>query len=200
MTRIDIAVKYPGRVVDLTFHEGDTVQTGTILARQDDAEIQAQIAGAEAQRQRALSTVIRAEAERDVRRNTQALARLEWTHTNVMHGKDLVSHVELERRKIALDAATAGVAAATEAVAEARTAVAEANAQIARLTVILGEATIRAPTGGRIEYRIVEKDAVLPSGGRIASLLETDDVYITVFFLSKVAGKLKIGDEARVHS
>ena len=25
MTRIDIAVKYPGRVVDLTFHEGDTV-------------------------------------------------------------------------------------------------------------------------------------------------------------------------------
>jgi len=198
MTRIDIAVKYPGRVVDLMFHEGDSVQAGVTLARQDDAEIQAQIGGAEAQRQHALNTIIRLEAEREVRRNTQALARLEWTNAKILRSKDLVSQVELERRRIALAAETAGVAAATEAIAEAQPAITEAEAQIARLTVILGEATIRAPATGRIEYRIVEKDAVLPAGGRIASLLETDDVYITVFFLSKVAGKLTIGDEARV--
>ncbi|AZG78424.1 biotin/lipoyl-binding protein [Methylocystis rosea] len=67
MTRIDIAVKYPGRIIDLPIHEGDSVRAGMILARQDTAEVQTQILGAEAQRQRALSAIARAEAELDVR-------------------------------------------------------------------------------------------------------------------------------------
>lgn len=198
MTRIDIAVKYPGRVIDLPIREGDEVQAGMILARQDEAEIRAQIVGAEAQRQRALSAIARAEAELDGRRNGEQLARLEWSQAASMHGKALVSQVELERRRIALGVETASMAAAASAVNEARNALSEADAQIARLKVTLGEATIRAPASGRIEYRIVEKDAVLPAGGRIASLLETDDVYMTVFLPSAIAGKVKIGDEARV--
>jgi HlyD family secretion protein len=198
MTRIDIAVKYPGRVVDLFFHEGDTVRRGTILAQQDPSEIHTQIAAAEAQRQRALSGIARAESELEARKNAQRLAHLEWSHTVTMRGKELVSGVELERRRIALAAEDAAVEATANALNEARTTLPEADAQIARLKVILGEATIRAPADGRIEYRIVEKDAVLPAGGRIASLLQPDDVYITVFFASAVAGKLKIGDEARI--
>jgi HlyD family secretion protein len=198
MTRIDIAVKYPGRLIDLPIHEGDLVQAGMILARQDAAELQAQIVGAEAQRQRALSAIARAEDELDVRRNRQRLAKLEWDQAASMRGKALVSQVELERRRISLDGETAGMAVATQAVNEARAALSEAEAQIARLKVILGEATIRAPVSGRIEYRIVEKDAVLPSGGRIASLLESDDVYMTVFLPSQVAGKLRVGGEARI--
>ncbi|WP_400771137.1 HlyD family secretion protein [Methylosinus sporium] len=198
MTRIDIAVKYAGRIIDLPIREGDVVRPGAVLARQDAAEIKAQIAGAEAQRQRAVSAIGRAEAELDVRRNNLRLAGLEMTETATMRGKALVSQVELDRRRIAKDAETAGAAAAEAAVKEARNALSEAEAQIARLKAILDETTIRAPVNGRIEYRIVEKDAVLPSGGRIASLLETDDVYMTVFFPMAVAGRLTIGDEARV--
>jgi HlyD family secretion protein len=198
MTRIDIAVKYPGRIVDLIFHEGDVVQPGMILARQDDAEIQAQIVGAKAQRRRAIGAIERVQAELEARRSSQRLARLEWTRTTVMRAKDLVSDVELDRRRIALEAETAGVAAATGALNEALTALPEADAQIARLKVILAETTIHAPAAGRIEYRIVENSAVLPAGGRIASLLESDDVYMTVFFPSAVSGKLKIDDEARI--
>ncbi|WP_018268409.1 HlyD family secretion protein [Methylosinus sp. LW4] len=198
MTRIDIAVKYAGRIIDLPIREGDVVRPGAVLARQDAAEIKAQIAGAEAQRQRAISAIGRAEAELDVRRNNLRLAGLEMTETATMRGKALVSQVELDRRRIAKDAETAGAAAAEAAVKEARNALSEVEAQIARLKAILDETTIRAPVNGRIEYRIVEKDAVLPSGGRIASLLETDDVYMTVFFPMAVAGRLTIGDEARV--
>ena len=198
MTRIDIAVKYAGRIVELPTREGDFVRPGTVLAQQDTAEIKTQIAGAEAQRQRALSAIGRAEAELEVRHNNLRLAGLEMTETAAMRGKALVSQVELDRRRIAKDAETAGAAAAAAAVKEARNALSETEAQIARLKVILDEATIRAPVNGRIEYRIVEKDAVLPSGGRIASLLQTDDVYMTVFFPMAVAGRLTIRDEARI--
>ena len=112
MTRIDIAVKYPRRLVDLSIHEGDDVQAGMILAQQDEAEIQAQIAGAEAPRQRAFSAIARADAELVVRPNGQQLARLEWSQAASMHGKALVSQVELQRRRIALEVKTASTAAA----------------------------------------------------------------------------------------
>ena len=39
---------------------------------------------------------------------------------------------------------------------------------------------------------------LLPAGGRVALLLETDDVYMTVFLPDKVIGKIKIGDEAQI--
>ena len=198
MTRIDVAVKYAGRVIDLLFREGDAVQQGAILARQDQAETKAQIAGAEAQRQRAMSAIGKAEADVAVHRKNQGLAQLEWDQAVMMRGKSLVSQVELDRRRLALEAETAGVAAAAEAAKEARDALGEADAQLARLKVILGEETIHAPVNGRIEYKIVEKDAVLPAGGRVALLLETDDVYMTVFLPDKVVGKIKMGDDARV--
>ena len=198
MTRIDVAVKYAGRVIDLMFREGDTVQQGKVLARQDEAETKAQIAGAEAERQRAISAIAKAEADVAVHKKNQGLAQLEWDQAVAMRGKSLVSQVELDRRRLQLEGETAGVAAAMEAAKEARDALGGADAQLARLKVILGEETIHAPVNGRIEYKIIEKDAVLPSGGRIALLLETDDVYMTVFLPDKVLGNLKMGDDARI--
>ena len=69
--------------------------------------------------------------------------------------------VEVDRRRLALEAETAGVAAAMAAAKEARDALGEADAGIARLSVVLGEQTIHAPVNGQIEYKIIEKDAVI---------------------------------------
>jgi multidrug efflux pump subunit AcrA (membrane-fusion protein) len=51
MTRTDIAVKYPGRLVSLLVHEGDVVQAGQVIAQQDDADALAQLDGARAARE-----------------------------------------------------------------------------------------------------------------------------------------------------
>jgi len=39
---------------------------------------------------------------------------------------------------------------------------------------------------------------VLPPGGKIATVIDLSDVYTTVFLPAPVAGRLKIGDDARV--
>jgi HlyD family secretion protein len=57
---------------------------------------------------------------------------------------------------------------------------------------------LRAPVAGRIEYRVVEPGSVIPSGGRVATLLNTAEVHMTLFLPTDVAGKLKLGDEARI--
>jgi len=62
----------------------------------------------------------------------------------------------------------------------------------------MSDMVLRAPVSGRIEYRVVEPGSVIPSGGRVATLLNTADVHMTVFLPTSVAGRLKLGDEARI--
>jgi HlyD family secretion protein len=196
--RIDIAVKNPGRVVELSVHEGEHVSAGQILARQDDAELNTQLAGARAQHAEALGAIARAQAELKAHQSSEALAKLEETQTESLFHKKMVSDVELQRRELTLRSETAAVAAAAAALAEAKTALEAADADISRLEVQLGETVIKTPVAGRIEYKVIENGAVLPPGGRVATLLDPTDVYMTVFLGSHVAGKLRVGDEARI--
>lgn len=196
--RIDIAVKYPGRIVDLSVHEGDRPKQGEILAHQDDSEVQAQLAGARAQQAKAQGAIARAQADIAAHRSSEALARLEQSQAEGLYNKKMVSDVELQRRQLALKSETAGVAATVAGLSEAKRALEAADADISRLEVVLRETTVRAPVGGRIEYKVIENGAVLAAGGRVATLLDSTDVYMTVFLGTDVAGKLKVGDEARI--
>lgn len=55
--RIDIAVKNPDRIVELSVHEGEHAGAGQTLAKRDDAELNAQLAGARTQRAAALAAL-----------------------------------------------------------------------------------------------------------------------------------------------
>jgi HlyD family secretion protein len=196
--RIDIAVKNPGRIVELSVHEGEHATAGQILAKQDDAELKTQLIGARAQHAEALGAIARAQAELKAHQSGEALAKLEETQTEGLYQKKLVSDVELQRRQLTLRSEAAAVAAAAAALTEAKTSLEGADAAISRLEVQLGETVIRTPVGGRIEYKVIENGAVLPPGGRVATLLDPTDVYMTVFLGSSIAGKLRVGDEARI--
>ena len=196
--RVDVAVKYPGRIVGLSFREGDRVQRGQILAREDTAELQAQLVAARAQRMQALGSIMRARAELEASRAGAALARLEATQTEGLYGKELVSSVEVRRRRLALSSEMATVAAAAAAVVQARGALDDADAEISRLEAVVADTIVRAPVSGLIEYKIVENGAVLPAGGRVATLLDPTDVHMTIFVGTEVVGELRIGDAARI--
>jgi HlyD family secretion protein len=196
--RIDIAVKNAGRIVALSVREGEHASAGQILAQQDDAELKAQLARAGAQRAAAFGAIAGAQAELRAHQSGEALAQLEETQTQGLFQKKLVSDVELERRQLALSSESAAVAAAAASLVQARTSLEEADADISRLQVQLGETLIRTPVGGRIEYKVIENGAVLPPGGRVATLLDPTDVYMTVFLGSRIAGKLRVGDQARI--
>src|SRR5208337_730566 len=58
--------------------------------------------------------------------------------------------------------------------------------------------TLIAPKRGRIQYKLAQPGEVLPSGGRVFTLLDLSDVYLTIFLPAAEAGPLAIGDEARV--
>src|SRR5690349_18845085 len=93
--RIDIAVKNPGRIVELSVHEGERAAAGQILAKQDDAELRTQLTGARAQHAEALGAIARAQAELKAHQSGEALAKLEETQAQSLYQKKLVSDVEL---------------------------------------------------------------------------------------------------------
>lgn len=196
--RIEIAAKYPGRIIELPVREGDLVKAGDLIARQDSTELVAQRAAVEAARQRAVQATSRAAAETEVRKVQARIAQLELDHTNKLRQDALVSGAEVERREAQRDGERAGVMVATAAVGEATAARTEAEAQMKRLDIAISDMSLRAPVAGRIEYRVVEPGSVIPSGGRVATLLDTSSVYMTVFLPTSIAGRLQVGDEARV--
>ncbi len=196
--RLDVSTKYPGRIKDVSVREGDDVSAGQIIARLDDADILMQINAAEATAARARSAVGRAEAELVVRQSAQRLATMDLQQSESMRRKDMVSRAEIERRQLAETSETAGVSGARYVLDEAKAAVAEAEANIARLKLLLSETNIQAPKRGRIEFVFAQNGAVLPAGGKIASLLEMTSLNITIFLPARISGKLRIGEEARV--
>ena len=198
LARIDVAVKYPGRITELDFNEGDTVTAGQVLAREDDASARARLDAARAHLNAALADVARAGAERDARQAARHLAQMDLDHARIMFRQHLVSDMELSQRQTGLDTATAAADAAGGAVDAAQAMVEAVRAQVAEAAVAVDDMTIHAPVAGRIEYRIVEKGAVLPGGGRVASLLDPTDMYLTIFCPSREAGRLHVGDEARI--
>ncbi|WP_239015939.1 HlyD family secretion protein [Novacetimonas hansenii] len=196
LARIDIAAKYPGRVTELAFSEGDDVTAGQVLAREDDAEARAQLAAANAQVLQAHEMMQRAQAERIAQQAATHLAQLELDHVHVMARQHLVSDMEVQQRQAEYDAHDAALQAAGHAVAAADAAMQAAQAQADRAGTVVGDMVLHAPVSGRIEYRIVEKGAVVPGGGRIGAMLDPSDMYLTVFYPAGVAGGLHVGDQA----
>lgn len=198
MTRSDVAVKYPGRVVSVAVHEGDLVQAGQTIAQEDDTDVLVQLSGAQAARERAVAALERAGGEHAARSDQARLAQIDWREAGRLKDQAMVSAVELEQRRIAFDAANAGAAAAGGGVSEARAAIRQAEAQIHQFQAMRADLRITAPVGGRVEYRIVEPGAMLPPGGRIISLVNPQDVYLTVFLPAAIAGQVHLGDEAKI--
>ena len=54
----------------------------------------------------------------------------------------------------------------------------------------LDDATLKAPRTGRIQYRIAQEGEIVGSGGRILSLVDLGDVYMTVFLPTSQVGRV----------
>ena len=197
-TQVDISTKIAGRVIEIVPHEGDMVSPGEVVARIDTSETGAQLDQAKAAAALARQTVATREA--DVASDDAQLqfANEEMRRTATLVDKGWSTHEQYDQRKQQLKSAEAALNAAKSQVDEARASVKTADAKVAELQAVVDDSTIKSPVRGRVQYRLVEPGAVLPAGGKIATVIDLSDVYTTVFLPAPLAGRLKIGDEARV--
>jgi HlyD family secretion protein len=223
---IDIATKIPGRVAEVLVKEGTFVTAGQVLARMDTSVLDAQRREAEAQFKRALigvktaqSGVAQREAERTaavavVAERTAELeaAQKRFARSRALAPPGIVAAQTLDDDRAALERAAAAVAsakaqvAATEAslslarseVVGAESNVEAAHAALQRIQADIDDSTLRAPRDGRIQYRVAEPGEVLPAGGTVLNMVDLTDVYMTFFLPTAQAGRIALGDEARI--
>ncbi|MEZ7197698.1 HlyD family secretion protein [Pseudodesulfovibrio karagichevae] len=225
-TEIDVAAKWGGKVAEVLVNEGDYVQAGDVVARMDMRTEQAQVAGARADLAKAGSALETAKAQvfqrqaevasaqADLARQQSVLdvARKSDKRIQALVRSGVVSQQDadnsrgdLRTAQAAWRAAQAQVRAA-EAAAEASKALvaqAEANinaaqAVVDRLEQVLKDGILRAPKAGRVQYRVVESGEVVASGGKVVSLVDLGDVYMTFFLPEVQAGRTAMGGEARI--
>lgn len=225
-TEMDVASKTGGRLDSVLVREGDDVNAGQVVARMDvraqEAELQisdAQIEQARANRDAAAaavsqrhSDVATASAVVSQRDSQLDLAEKEIERTQRLVNKGFISNQKLDvdrtNRQSALDAtkaarsqlsgAQSSIAAAGAAVKQADAAIEAAEARSARIRVDLQDAVLTAPADGRVLYRLAEPGEVLAAGGKVLTLLDITDVYMTVFLPTSQAGRVAIGSEARI--
>lgn len=198
LDRIDIATLYAGRIENIYVKEGDFVEKNQPVAKISSTQADAQLKLAEAQKQRALEAVKRADAEIKAYEQKVSLAKLELNNAQKLKKEKLISATEVEKRQSAYQVAIASMNAAKSAKGEALAAVSQAEAQIQQVSETINDLTIKSPISGRVEYKIADIGNVLPAGAKVVSVLDVTNVYINVFLPSYQSNGVSIADESRI--
>ena len=197
-TEVDITTKFGGRLAAVLAKEGESVDVDQILAQFDTKELEAQL-------RRAQAEVRRAEQERSYaiaviaqRKSELSLAKKDLERSKGLYENDSISLEQLQRDETAVLTAQASLTAAQAQLSNAEAAIEAAVAVTEQLKAQIDEGALRAPINGRVLYRLNEPGEVLPAGGKVLTILDPTDVYMTVFLPTKHAAKVKVGADARI--
>jgi HlyD family secretion protein len=196
--QVYISSKYPGRIAEVLFDEGDTVEAGQVIARMDTSALDAQLREAEAQIRSAQDARRVANAEIGVKQ-----AQYDFAAKQDVRSQGLVPNGAVSQREAEMDHATALSSKAALVGAQAQEVQAgqqidAATATADRLRAQIKDAVLVAPIRGRIESRLAEPGEVLAAGGRVYSVNDLSDVYMYVYLPERVTGKVPVGSEARI--
>ena len=197
-TQLDVAAKYAGRLATVTVKEGDEVTAGQVIGRISSPEYEAQLRGARAQVLRAKQAVAEAEALIAQRKADQVFAKTEVERGQPLVEKGYMTKQVFVQRVAKADATEAGLRAAGAQREAAQYAIQTAQAEVERIDAILVDLTLVSPRSGRVQYLIHRAGEVVDAGTRVLTILDLNDVYMTIYLPAAQAGQLELGDEARI--
>ncbi|WP_158774234.1 HlyD family secretion protein [Cobetia sp. L2A1] len=197
-TRIDVALKFSGRIAEVVVTEGQWVAAGEVIARIDATALKAQLRAAEAGTRQTEQSLTQAKALAIQRMSELSLSDSELTRIQTLAGRGYASQELLEQRRSQRTTAVAALNTAQAQIAAAEAAIEAAKENVAALNANLTDYTLIAPHAGRVQYRLAEPGEILAAGGKVVSLLNLTDVYMDVYLPTDQAGRLRYGSEARL--
>lgn len=197
-TQIVISSKLPGQLLEVLVREGDDVSAGQVLARVESDELEAQVRGATSEVERLQQARSQALADRERLGAAVTYERSELDRIRQVYQKGFAAKDKLEAQESKYSGATAALKAAQAAIEGADAAIQTGTAETERLNSLLKHRELVAPKDARVQYRLAEPGEILAPGGRVLTLLDLDDAYMTIFLPAASAGRLALGGEARL--
>ncbi len=223
-TRIDIAARVDGRVLELPVDRGQNVTAGQVLVTIDNPELLTRLKEAEAAKAVALADHKRIEvgtraevvaSRRAALAAAEANARLAeqtYDRTKQLTTRDFASVQKLDeatatldvarrsqqQAKLALEEAIAGYTAEERGVAQA--AVVKADAAITTLKAEVAELTVKSPRAAQVYNRSAEVGEFVSPGVPLLSLVDLSDVWLRFDLREDLVKGLKVGDRFEVRA
>jgi HlyD family secretion protein len=190
----------PGDLSELVPREGDMVVAGAVVARLDADDLRAQLRATEAQVLQAQQALDEKRAgvrksKADVALAGKTLKRSEesgWSSGFISRRASLIQIKPAwkaqwpawRRRKVGL--------------AKPMRWLLPPKPRVDGLKVALNDSSLKAPISGRVLYRLAEPGEVLAAGGKVLTLLDLSDMFMTIFLPTDKAGQVMLGSEARI--
>ena len=197
-TEYDISSRRSGRVVEVLAKEGDMVEAGQVLARMDTSDLEAELREANAILREAREGKNYADAIVAQRESELAYARAELQRSLELVKKGHVSQEKVDQSLTARQTAEAALRAARVQVAQSEAGIEAAVARIERLITNIDDSILKTPINGRVLYRLAEPGEILAAGGKVLTVLELTDLYMTIYLPTIQAGKVTVGSDARI--
>ena len=197
-TQVDVSSKYAGRLAEVTVEEGSSVTQGQVIARISSPEYEAQLRAAKADVQKANDALAAAEAEITSRQSALEFAKSDFERGQELMKTGFITKQVFEQRKRNYDSAVAAVKSFTSQRDQALSHIANAEAEVDRIQSIIDDLTLVSPRIGRVQYQLARAGEVVAAGAPIVTILDLTDVYMTIFLPAADAGRLTVGDEARI--
>ncbi len=196
--QIDIDTKFAGRIAKLFADEGDMIASGQVVAMMDTRDLAASLKKAQALVEQAQRALDEAKANLAQQQTQVTLAKQELERTTTLVPRGFATVEQLDQRRQQMAAAIAGQDAAAQRVFGAQHALDAATHDVELYRVDILDNTLVAPREGRTEYRVANVGEVLPAGGKVFTMLDTAYVYIDIYLPTAEAGRVRIGDAARI--
>ena len=196
--RVDVALKFGGRIAEVLADEGQMVAAGDVIARINSTELEAQIRATEAETRQARQELAQARALVVQREGELAFAKAELDRTATLVARGYATGEKLDQRHSQHITGIAALNTARAQVASAEAAIDASQASVAAQRANLADYTLIAPRSGRVQYRLAEPGEILAAGGKVVSLLDLTDVYMEIYLPTDDAGRLRFGAEARL--
>ena len=202
------------RVVELPFDEGQWVETGTLLARLDDADYRQQVAIDEAAVRARRAELASAEQAVEAARKTvladladRAQRGIDERRVGALWRQGVASRDDFDRVETAMkqsDAILQRDRALVEARARdvdvARAGVRSAREQLQLARILLGYTVLRAPFAGVILVRQAELGEVMLPGTPVVTLADLDHVWLRAYVRETDLGRIRWGQAAAIRT
>ena len=197
-TQVDVAAKYPGRLVDITVEEGSEVKAGQVVGRISSPEYEAKLRAAQSDVERAKQKMAEAASLIDQRNAALEAAKSDFERGQQLIDKQIITQQTFDQRRRNFEGAQASVVGATAQRDQADAEIKSAQAEVERIELVLHDLVLVSPRTGRVQYQLARNGEVIAAGGKVLTILDLHDVYMTIFLPAASAAKLEIGGEARI--
>ena len=215
--RVELAAEFSEPIVEVRVQEGEVVQAGQLLMRQDGARVEQDLKAAQAavvraeQRLAELMRGPRVEAIRAARarfdgaREILEVSTREHLRLNDLAGQNIASRTDVDRALRSVEVARTEMealgavledlldGATVEELGQAEAAVAEAQAVLERLRISAGRLDIVAPRDGRIEAMPYELGERPPAGAPVAVMLAAGTLHARIYVPEPLRARVQPG-------